>query len=543
MSAILIPSKKIYNISHTKLPNNTIGKVELSYNSMQLEYGNILDQEYSFVFFDISGSIPITLFNVPHLNHNVRFQAFDTQNGGKLVGKVRFKIDKLVRFQYGTNEQGKRILTSHKLKVIKTITYDSGQTLFEEIQDIEPVVEPTEADLLNGFITVVYETVIEEDNKLILSERVSLVGNYFTPVEQTLTVGEGSHLISIPSNELMQDENVGLTNYANEIISHYANGKETATIRCSIGDYYDTENGLIISTKTNSKMTFEIGDKTVPMVRIAYGKDAPLSCYSNGLAKVFEVAGTKFYYDGSVWQELTLRETGEGLYIYVTENPYLTFSSSEEFTLETRARIHYWDGIIEYSTDLTNWAVWNGETIISSQNGKLYLRGIGNRKITGGANSAFKLTGSNIDCKGNIETLLDYQTVKRGEHPEMYTRCFYCLFLENDALIGVPSLPATNLAYGCYEMMFRECTNLAQLPNLPAKELPSECYSNMFLGCPNIKISTTKSNEYSREYRIPLVGDATVGTRSLAAMFTSTGGEFKGTPEINTTYYTSNKLV
>lgn len=541
MSAILIPSKKIYNISHTKLPNNTIGKVELSYNSMQLEYGNILDQEYSFVFFDISGSIPITLFNVPHLNHNVRFQAFDTQNGGKLVGKVRFKIDKLVRFQYGTNEQGKRILTSHKLKVIKTITYDSGQTLFEEIQDIEPVVEPTEADLLNGFITVVYETVIEEDNKLILSERVSLVGNYFTPVEQTLTVGEGSHLISIPSNELMQDENVGLTNYANEIISHYANGKETATIRCSIGDYYDTENGLIISTKTNSKMTFEIGDKTVPMVRIAYGKDAPLSCYSNGLAKVFEVAGTKFYYDGSVWQELTLRETGEGLYIYVTENPYLTFSSEEEFTLSVRAK--QWNGVVEYSTDTKNWTIWDG-TEITSTNGKLYLRGTGNTKITGYYNGAqFILNGTNIDCKGNIETLLDYKLVEKNVHPTMTDYCFYKLFSQNNSLIGAPSLPATTLSKGCYQYMFSECENLEELPMLSATYLPEYCYNSMFLNCKKIKLSEYKSETYRREYRVPIIGNVIEAfSNCVGSMFSGTTGNVV-VLNTETTYYTSNELV
>jgi hypothetical protein len=326
-------------------------------------------------------------------------------------------------------------------------------------------------------------------------------------------------------------------------LSSYENGKETATVRCSIGDYYDTENGLTITPKTDSKMTFEIGDKVVPMVRNSEGGDNALSYHSNGTAKVFNVVGEKYTYDGAVWQELTLRETAEGIY-YVDSPPYLTFSSSEEFTLETNAHLHYWNGIIEYSTDLTNWAVWNGETIISSYRGKLYLRGSGNTTITnGGSNGAFKLTGANIDCKGNIETLLDYQTVKRGEHPKMGAKCFYCLFIRNDALIGVPSLPSTTLSSWCYEMMFRECINLTELPNLPAKNLPYCCYSNMFLDCSSIKISTTKSNEYNREYRIPIVGDATVDESSLNVMFTGTGGEFKGTPEVNTTYYTSNKLV
>ena len=369
---------------------------------------------------------------------------------------------------------------------------------------------------------------------------------YEIVTEQETTVLQSGNVkgekVSVTGNGLVQNKDYAKSQ-AIDILYDYENGKETAKVRCSIGDYYDNENGLAITPKTDSKMTFEIGDKVVPMVRNSRGGDNALSYHSNGTAKVFDVVGEKYTYDGAVWQELTLRETAEGIY-YVDSPPYLTFSSSEEFTLETQGRTHHWNGIIEYSTDLTNWEVWNGETIIPSHRGKLYLRGSGNITITnGGSNSAFKLTGANIDCKGNIETLLDYQTVKRGEHPKMYTRCFYALFLRNDALIGVPSLPSTNLAYGCYDMMFRECINLTELPNLPAKNLPSYCYSSMFLDCSSIKISTTKSNEYNREYRIPIVGDATVDETSLRAMFTLTGGEFKGTPDANTTYYTSNKIV
>jgi hypothetical protein len=328
-------------------------------------------------------------------------------------------------------------------------------------------------------------------------------------------------------------------------LSSYENGKETATVRCSIGDYYDTENGLTITPKTDSKMTFEIGDKVVPMVRNSKGQDNALSSYSNGTAKVFNVVGEKYIYDGAVWQELTLRESGEGLYIYQTENPYLTFSSETDFTLSVYNQNKGWNGVIEYSTNALDWAVWNAETI-SSENGKLYLRGLGNTRI--GRNTLnynnWILNGTDIYCDGNIETLLDYKAVKNNIHPQMDAYCFGWLFAKNTSLITPPALPSTNLAAYCYYAMFSECENLIALPNLPATKIVAGCYDYMFQKCYKIAISETQTSTYNKPYRIPVVGDATAtGTSNVAGMFTLTGGTFKGTPEINTTYYTSNELV
>lgn len=59
----------------------------------------------------------------------------------------------------------------------------------------------------------------------------------------------------------------------------------------------------------------------------------------------------------------------------------------------------------------------------------------------------------------------------------------------------------------------------------------------MFQGCSKIKLSTTQDATYTTAYRIPVSGTGTTGTSSLTNMFTNTGGTFKGTPTINTTYY------
>jgi hypothetical protein len=67
----------------------------------------------------------------------------------------------------------------------------------------------------------------------------------------------------------------------------------------------------------------------------------------------------------------------------------------------------------------------------------------------------------------------------------------------------------------------------------------------MFYNCTGIKISTTKVDEYQTEYRIPTKDTGVYENTSstIADMFTGTGGTFVGTPEINVTYYTSNRTV
>ena len=200
--------------------------------------------------------------------------------------------------------------------------------------------------------------------------------------------------------------------------------------------------------------------------------------------------------------------------------PYLSFIGNEDFTLKTINTTKNWDGTLEYSTDKSPWNTWDG-TEISSSGSKLYLRGTGNTRITGdSANYRFVFTGTNalkVACEGNIENLLDYETVSAGGHPTMTGQC--------------------------YESMFNGCTSVTAVPALPATTLAERCYYGMFYGCTNIKLSTTQTGEYQTAYRIPTTGTGTTATRALQNMFANTGGTFTGTPNINTTYYTSNTVV
>jgi hypothetical protein len=166
----------------------------------------------------------------------------------------------------------------------------------------------------------------------------------------------------------------------------------------------------------------------------------------------------------------------------------------------------------------------------------LCFRGTGNTTLTNFGNSYWTVEGSNVRCIGNIETLLDYQTVAAGGHPAMAEGAFSGMFKGWSALIEAPQLPATELADGCYSSMFYNCEQLTAIPALPATKLPEECYYAMFASN-NIKFSETQTEEYKYEYRIPSNGEITeVGA---LAMF----GMFGFTPEPNKTYYTNATIL
>lgn len=251
--------------------------------------------------------------------------------------------------------------------------------------------------------------------------------------------------------------------------------------------------------------------------------------------------------DFSTLQGLTIPEgavtkiedsAGNVLWILPTQDNYcLTFSSPNTFSISASA---YWDGVIEYSTNCRTWNTWDGSQISGI---KLYFRGSNNSRISskemdyGTISNGWKLTGTDISCTGNIETLLDYSTVESGEHPTMAPHCCASMFYGCTSLTQAPELPATTLSSYCYQSMFQGCTSLSQAPELPATTLSEQCYQSMFYGCTSLKLSATQTDEYIQEYRIPTTGTGTESYDALYNMFERTGGTFTGTPSINTTYY------
>ena len=161
---------------------------------------------------------------------------------------------------------------------------------------------------------------------------------------------------------------------------------------------------------------------------------------------------------------------------------YLTFSSDNPFTLSVATP--NWDGTMYYSLNTTEWIEWDGSEISSTT---IYLRGKGNTRITGDSGIyKWTLTGTNISCNGNIETLLDYTIVEVGEHPSMANYCYSFMFSGCTSLTTAPTLPATTLTTYCYCYIFHNCTSLTTAPELPATTLASYCYQGMFYGCTSL---------------------------------------------------------
>ncbi len=167
-----------------------------------------------------------------------------------------------------------------------------------------------------------------------------------------------------------------------------------------------------------------------------------------------------------------------------TITPYLTFSSPGAFTLATANASKNWDGRLDYSTDTVHWSEWLGSEIGSGANNKLFLRGRNNTTLNASMNetSRFVLTGSEISCDGNAETLLDYDTTWRRGHPVMADCAFEFLFYGCSALIAPPRLEATALSGACYYSMFQD-SSIRTAPELPATVLAQGCYAYMFSGC------------------------------------------------------------
>ena len=221
----------------------------------------------------------------------------------------------------------------------------------------------------------------------------------------------------------------------------------------------------------------------------------------------------------------------------LTVENVITFSSMADFSLTATAR--GWNNNLYYSTNLATWDKWDGSEI-SSADGKLYLCGSGNTTVS--EENSWQLNGENIECSGNIMNLLDYKTVAEGGQPTMSNSCFSLLFFECTNLITPPELPATTLSENCYLGMFKGCTALTTLPELPATTLANVCYANMFSGCTGIKVSDTKVNAYSIEWRIPNAGE--ISSSDVWGwnwnMLSGTGGTFTGNPDANATYYLWN---
>lgn len=142
----------------------------------------------------------------------------------------------------------------------------------------------------------------------------------------------------------------------------------------------------------------------------------------------------------------------------------------------------------------------------------------------------------------SVKNLIVDISLKRDYDPGTLQGLFkYCTNLIDIPKFNIIKVNSYYLAYD----MFEGCSNLEELPILSIQVLNTYCYTGMFSGCRKIKLSTVQTGDYQYEYRIPSTGTGTIDAidNPIRDMFNSTGGTFTGTPTINTTYYTSNRIT
>ena len=228
-----------------------------------------------------------------------------------------------------------------------------------------------------------------------------------------------------------------------------------------------------------------------------------------------------------------------------TSNGYVEFVSSTPMTITPK---YTNSGVtLQYSLDGSTWTTIATDATTPSAN-IIYFRGqaTGTKSLFNSsiATNAWTFTGAtNLECNGKLDRLIQSTLGSNIDILTVSTHCFSHMFYNIISLVKAPVLPATTLATNCYYQMFYGRTSLTTAPALPATTLATSCYNQMFYGCTKIKLSTTMTGIYDTVYRIPTTGTGTTATDALANMFASTGGTFKSTPSINTTYYTENTPV
>lgn len=119
--------------------------------------------------------------------------------------------------------------------------------------------------------------------------------------QQTNTIDKGLMNVKVFANSNEDVITVTLLSYDKDT------GEVEIEASCSV---YGVINWsyTITGEKELDKIHYEIGDIVIPMVYGANGVDKPMSKYKDGSPKKFQVQGVRVFYDGAVWQELTLQE-------------------------------------------------------------------------------------------------------------------------------------------------------------------------------------------------------------------------------------------
>ena len=344
--AIVIPSKNIYKSDNEKLLDNQVSGVDVKENKIIVKNGYVGKTEKCVLIECINDDGGKGTFG-PYTYYGTSTYT-EVYNSDKNPQKNNTYIDTTYSNTYDmyrtdfTIDLSGYILPTNFLSTVQIESYSTvkgkksiytdnefrgtthyGTDTYTQIQSPNTSINHIgigEASLINNNLS--FSVYINKSIK----PGVTVIGTSIYPIDYEIRIkgnfieaetiansyGTKSNL-SLQSNELMQNtttkDSVSIGQYLSQsIITSYKNGKENATIKCSVNNYYNEDGTIAKSiTDTTKSMVFEIGDKVIPMIPTPNG-DTAMSKKSDGTAKVFNIVGTDMIYDGAVWQTITLQE-------------------------------------------------------------------------------------------------------------------------------------------------------------------------------------------------------------------------------------------
>lgn len=332
--AIKISPSNIFDINHTPIPTNTFANVRLDENNYNLIDGDVA-APILLTFHELQTSVVGTDVVVSPKRVLDKNSVELEVDGDVVRTTLTFDISKKTHF---TKSAVNRI-DSHSLR--REITYweiGLGERKRVTFEMPFKVISATDKQVVIQYETLILlppnhtmEGVDLEDIRFfdtyILTDLVSIEGQYYEAIDDTTAVYDDSltaakNILKLPSNELVQGDNayglridaVNAVNYSDkfvaEVFDRYKNGKETATLLCSVGKYYDLDGNLVVDAENADSSIAPLLKKydiVVPCVMTSRG-EAPLSTDASGNPKQFQIIGVNISYNGIPRQEIVIQE-------------------------------------------------------------------------------------------------------------------------------------------------------------------------------------------------------------------------------------------
>ena len=332
--AIKISPSNIFDINHSPIPTNAFANVRLDESNYNLMVGDVADP-ILLTFHELQTSLVGTDVKVSAVRALDKNSVDVGVLGDVASATLTFDITKKTHF---TRTAVNRI-DSHSIR--REITYWDhwfGERKRVTFEMPFKVISATDKQVVIQYDTLILlppnstmEGVDWEDLRFvdtyILTDLVSIEGQYFEAIDETTAVYDDSitaaqNILQLPSNELVQGDNtygykadaVNAVNYSDkfvaEVFDRYKNGKETATLLCSVGKYYDFDGNLVVDAENEDSSIAPLLKKydiVVPYVMTSQG-EAPLSTDASGNPKQFQIIGVNISYNGILRQEIVIQE-------------------------------------------------------------------------------------------------------------------------------------------------------------------------------------------------------------------------------------------